>query len=171
MRKITVLALAAGFLAAALGFSNNTNFDPMKPAKRKELSSSWLETGKAFLEAGKNKNARASFMYAIEAYPMGDSASEARSLLKEKFNTTLSYNPVAVFNGFVKRAEKSADDIKLNLYLMALEVKDDANVDYQVARLYYKAGSKNEAKDYLVRALAAGLDKSQVEADLLSLVP
>lgn len=141
-------------------------YDELDPSQRKAFSADWLDTGKAYLDSKDLKNAKACFIYSHELYPMGEAATEARSLLKDKFNKTVSYDADKSFAAFVKRGEKLSGIKSINNYLMALEIKQDAEVLYKIALVYKELDEIDKAKSYAKRAIEAGYDASKIDDDL-----
>jgi TolA-binding protein len=164
MRKVLVILMVIGAvnLLGAKGF-----YDQLTPPQRKAFSEDWLMTGKAYLEADNKKDARASFTYSHNLYPMGEAASEARELLSKHFKVGLSYNPDTQFSAYVKRAEKLSGSRRLNNYLMALVIKpENADTLYKVALTYKSLDNIEKAKEYARLAIEAGYDKEKVDESL-----
>ena len=172
MKKTLFITVLFCLAFSVTVFSETEKYDSLKPESRIILSESWVETGKGFLENQKMKDAKACFLYANELYPMGTNATEARKLLKDNFKVNLSYNPEKQFKYFVKRAENYKKDIdkQLNNYLMALEINQDKEILYKTAVLFFKQDNKEKAKEFLLKAVAAGLEKSKVDANLAGML-
>lgn len=155
MKKLFSIAFL--FIAGASLFAAVDYYDTLAPTDRQLLAADWVETGEAFLEIGKDDDAKACFENAIKAYPMGESADSARSYLKSEFSTTVTYDADASYKYFTKRAENREVELeKLNNYLMALEAKTVAETVYLVAELYYEMGDTREASLYLQAAVTEG---------------
>ncbi len=170
MKKALLITLA--ILMTGVAFARQRSFyDELGPAQRKTFAQDWLETGKAYFEAHDKRNAQACYEYANDLYPMGVAAEEARKLLKEQIGVSVSYSADSSFAFFVNRAKALTDkQFKINNYLMALEIRQDAEVLYQVAYLYWQINDKTQAGVYLKKAVAAGYSVDKVAAELKSLL-
>lgn len=172
MKKSFIALAIAAFVAANSAFAQLELFDTLSPEARKALSVSWADTGKAFQAAGKLKDAKACFLYAVDSYPMGPAAEEARKLLKDSFKTGVAYDTNKLFDFYVKRAKAQKEEqLKLNNYLMALEIGQKADLLYEAAVSAFKLNEKDSAKDLLLKALANGFNKASVSDELKPLLP
>ncbi len=168
MKKLWVILLVAA--VAVMGFGAKKSYDEFSPAKRMSIASDWLETGKAFQKNNKNRQAKASFTYAIEVYPMGKDAAEARQILKNQFDTDMPYNAESVFRSFMAKGDSLPNGKpKLNNYLMALEVRDDKTANHKAALVYLRIGDRANAAEYLRRAIAGGLTEGEINPALKDL--
>lgn len=163
MKKIVLLIMILFLFTAAYG----KVYDELSPEKRMEFAADWLDTGKAFYAAHKLTKSKNCFTYVIEVYPMGKEAVEARELLKTYFKIKSVYDPEKTYNFYIKSAETSSDDqIKLNQLLMALEIKREKDKLQEAAILYKKTGNNDKAKEYLDKAIQAGLKESEIDSSL-----
>jgi tetratricopeptide (TPR) repeat protein len=138
------------FIFGFSGESSGKSYKDLSPEKRKAFAADWLETGKAYYKSAKMNNAKSSFKNVIEIYPMGQSAEEARKLLKAYFKLDISYNPEKSFSDYVKSAENTADkSLRLSNYLMALEIKKDPAIIKKAAQLYLEMGKKEKSDELL----------------------
>lgn len=166
MKMFGVVFIA--LLVTVAGYSKS--YDEFSPVKRMSISGDWLDTGKAFQQNNKTAKAKACFIYAIEVYPMGKDAAEARSILKSSFGTDIPYDAEQTFNSFVNRAREMGNlKYRLNNFLMALEIKEDKNVLQKTAVVYLKLGDKSNAAEFLKRAVAAGLTEAETDPALKGL--
>lgn len=166
MKKAVLIALAV-LIAGSVYARTQSFYDELGPAQRAKFAQDWLDTGKAYFSAHDKRNAQACYEYASDLYPMGDAASEARDLLKSQFGVTKAYDADTVFSFYVNRARTLTDtQYKINNYLMSLEIKQDADVLYQVAYLYWQANDKTNAAVYLKKAVAAGYSADKIAAEM-----
>lgn len=141
--------------------------DELNPAQRKKLSEAWVETGQAYLDAGDKKNAKASLNYAVDWYPMGSATQQARTLLRKHFGISSIYNADKEFAKFVKRAGLLiTPKHQLNNYLMALEVREDQDILYKVAEIYFGMNDYDNAALYIQKAVGAGYPVEKVSPSL-----
>ncbi|OHD56619.1 MAG: hypothetical protein A2014_04320 [Spirochaetes bacterium GWF1_49_6] len=158
-------------LGAAKNPKDYTFYDSLDPAARKEFSDAWLSAGKAFLDAGKSKKAKASFLFTYYLYPMGESSDEACGLLSDNFKETYTYDADKFFSYYMKHGKSLADTAqKLNNFLMALEVKpSDPNANFEAAKAYYEMGDMEKAKSFLKSAIENGLDPETLPSEFQTL--
>jgi hypothetical protein len=151
MRKLSVIFMVFFFTGVLFSAGDTLKkYDAMEPSVRQMLSDSWLDTGKAYQEAGKKANAKAAFMYANDLYPMGVSADEARGILKKDFKTAVNYVPDKQFSFYLKRGDSLSNQTgKLNNYLMAAEIKQDSGLYSKIAKIYQDMGDETTAAKYL----------------------
>lgn len=166
MKKFGVVFVA--LLVAVAGYSKS--YDEFSPVKRMGIANDWLDTGKAFLKNSKSAKARACFTYVIEVYPVGKTADEARSILKNSFGTDIPFDTDQSFKYFMNRAQSMGNlKYRLNNYLMALEIKEDKMALQSAAVAYFKLGDKANAAAFLKRAVAAGLTEGETDPVLKGL--
>ncbi len=149
------------------------SYDNLTPAQRKTLSSGWLEAGQAYYGNHKNVKAKNCFMFSNDLFPMGTDAVQARELLKKYFGLTIKYDPEVQFKVYVNSADTAKGEYTnyiINYLLMASEIKQDKDVLYRIAVLYNSQNDKDNASEFLKKALAAGYPSDSVDPGLKELV-
>ena len=169
MKKLlTILIFTIG---SSLFAGNEKLLDPISPSDRSELSTVWLETANSYFVKRKMSDAKALYLFAIELFPSGDSAKEARKLLEVNFYLTNRYDSNQVFQFFVKRADiLTNEQVKLNNYLLGAIAKKDKDVLHNISIIYYNRNEIELMRKYLKEALDNGLSIEAVDTRMKDLL-
>ncbi len=164
-RVITIVVFSLVTVYFSFGFYLN-----LTPNQRKELSSDWLEAGKAFELSGKNKKAIASYKHAFNLYPFGESGKEAQRILKEKYKITLEFTKDSFEKqniSLAKKYEKSNYKYSVNAYLMAHEVSKNPEYLYKASVILFNNNIKEKAKKLAQEAIKSGFDSKKVDPRII----
>ncbi|MEN2998011.1 MAG: hypothetical protein ABDH28_03120 [Brevinematia bacterium] len=168
MRKKVLISVVV--LSLFLGYSSFGFYLNLTPDQRKDLAEDWLEAGKAFEASGKTKKAIVSYKHTYNLYPFGDSGSQAREILEQKYGISLKFTKSSFekYNvEIAKKYERSNYRYSVNAYLMAYDVSANPEYLYKASVILFKNNQKEKAKKLAQEAIEKGFDKNKVNPQML----